>query len=186
MLVLKDIRACFALDLGDKILGVSNVLSHPFAPTLKSSKNKKDYIFNPKIPHFNSGFMLINLQKWRAFKTQEKMLWILQNYYQGGVPDEILLNAVIKPYLRLTLPISFNFYIGTAEVGSQWADETRSFNYEDIKKARQNTLVWHFICVDKPWQKPLSSNFNNDFLLFKYYALWWGVLFIRLFLGRSF
>ncbi|NDJ27113.1 hypothetical protein GW575_03970 [Campylobacter sp. MIT 19-121] len=187
MLCLKDLRMCFALDTKDKIIVASLIKSSPYSSSLKSSKGKKDYVFNPNFNHFNSGFMLINLKKWRKFKVEQKALWLTQNYIIDDIPDEMILNAILQPKHRLNMSLKFNFYIGFAkkelraqitclnESTKRPRDWILPFTENEIEEADKQAFILHFNCgATKPWDKILLLDCNKKQPLFIYYQAWWN------------
>ncbi|HDZ5087889.1 TPA: glycosyltransferase family 8 protein, partial [Campylobacter jejuni] len=109
ILVLSDIRELFNFDLQGKILGASFIL-HPWVEPLKPLNSKDDF-FELKSTYFNSGVLLIDLEKWREEEIEKKCLQFMKKYYIRNPPDEVILNAIFGVDIT-NLPLSWNFLLG--------------------------------------------------------------------------
>ncbi len=103
MLVLKDLREIFNIDSKEKICGVA--LDYKANRFLKP-KDKTSPTLNLSKDYFNSGLLLIDLEKWKAQNIESKLMEILNKYYCDE-HDQSSLNAVLKDKIKI-LPPSWN------------------------------------------------------------------------------
>ena len=131
-----DISEIWNFDLNDKILGA---VEDPL-----SAKNMQRLGIEPTYIYFNAGLLLIDLEKWRKEKTQEKLCAALKEHQNKlRHQDQDLLNLVLCQD-DCALPLRFN---------SQYFP----YGYGNAKKQEYlssltNPLVIHYIMADKPWK----------------------------------
>ncbi|TLD87549.1 glycosyltransferase family 8 protein [Helicobacter sp. MIT 05-5294] len=186
MLVIGDLRELFALDLGENIAGVVLDCSNPYRQkSLKArDSTRADFTFPFREEYFNSGFMLINLPKWRELDIQGKALEFVRNFTTNM--DQDILNAVIGNQ-TLKLPPKWNLFVNhfTAQrLGRQdnfCADESKNclFGYtsKELQESLKDIRIVHFtfLCA-KPWEnecKLLDTAYLP--LDYPYYKQWWEV-----------
>ncbi len=186
MLVVGDLRELFVLDLGENIAGVVLDCSNPYRQkSLKArDSTRADFVFPFREEYFNSGFMLINLPKWRKLDIQSKALEFVRSFITNM--DQDILNAVIGNQ-TLKLPPKWNFFINhlTADrLGRKdnfCADESQNCLYgytsKDYQESLKNIKIVHFtfLCA-KPWEnecKLLDTAYLP--LDYPYYKEWWEV-----------
>ncbi|WP_356947942.1 glycosyltransferase family 8 protein [Helicobacter rodentium] len=187
MLVLKDLRELFALPLGDNIAGVVLDCSNPYKEKRLKARDstQEDFIFPFRKEYFNSGFMLINLTKWRELQIEYKCMKFLQTYIPQ-VGDQDILNAVIGNK-TLKLPPKWNFFINhfnakrLGRVDDFCADESKNCLYgytsQEYQKSLKDIRIIHFTFLGaKTWEnecKLLDSAYLP--LKYPYYEDWWQV-----------
>ena len=153
MLVLKDLRELFALDLEDKILGVVKEWmeivhyihkSYGTKLCIKGGRFEKFY--------FNAGLLLINLTQWHKQDTTKQCLDFFINYKDKIIMhDQDALNYVVSQDKAMVLPFEFNVFID--RIKSDYNDFLPDYNDDEIEYALQNIVIYHF----KPW-----TGFDRD------------------------
>ncbi len=116
MLVLTDIQAIFEIELGN------NIVAAVIDPRVKCFANKWGGVLNYKslglrgdLPYFNSGLLLIDLQKWRDFNVTKKVIdCINQNKKYAQYPDQYGLNVVL-PFKWKSIDPLWNYYSDGSE-----------------------------------------------------------------------
>jgi len=116
MLVLTDIQAIFEIELGN------NIVAAVVDPRVKFFSNEWGGILNYKslglsgdLPYFNSGLLLIDLQKWRDFNVTKKVInCINQNKKYAQYPDQYGLNVVL-PFKWKPINPLWNYYSDGSE-----------------------------------------------------------------------
>ncbi len=115
--------------------------------------------------YFNSGVMLLNLQKMRQDKFIEKSLMYFNNNYEVFA-DQDILNVVSKEKVKEISYIyncnSTFFEENDAEFLSKFFNEEVPANSQEVYK---NAVILHF-AGHKPW----TEWFNHPYLK----PLWWG------------
>lgn len=183
MLVQTDVRELFTLNLKEKIAAVvpifhSNLGWRKLIPT----NPKFEDIKLPSL-HFNSGFMLINLENWEN-KVVQKFYQLIQNYKPLTLANEPFFNAIIDENNRISLPLDYNFGAGFYNTRYPFCDEIEDFTQEYIPCTRDyfdkicfSPKIIHFIFVeDKPWQYNIAlENLNLNERIKDYFERWWDV-----------
>ncbi len=111
MLVLCPLEELFALDLGENIAAVVLDCSNPYQEKRLKARDstQADFVFPFRKEYFNTGFMLINLKKWRESQVESRALEFMHTFITR-VGDQDISNAVIgKETLKLTP--KWNFFI---------------------------------------------------------------------------
>lgn len=108
MLVVGDLRELFALDMGEKCVGIVKDRLNNTKKLRPKNANLKDIYFSGT--YFNSGFLLINLRAWEQNRITERCFEIMTHYHLSA-HDQDVLNAVIADFARLKLPFAFNLLV---------------------------------------------------------------------------
>jgi len=154
VLLHSDIKELWKTELEEYIVGAVTNLGHQ--PESRLGINDGEY--------FNSGVLLINLEKWReeniGFKTLE---------YMGGninelmYPDQDGLNVSLKNSWK-HLPLRWNQQPATYSMYSKKQYE-KSLSYKDYHDAIVNPGVVHFMGKNKPWSylsyHPLKESYQD-------------------------
>lgn len=177
MFVVGDLRELFALDMGDKCVGVVKdyILKNSLCkrPKLIAKRSDfKDIVFTGT--HFNAGFLLLNLLEWEKQNIVAKCFEVMANYHLD-MHDQDTLNAVIVEQNRLKLPFEFNL-LPRAFLQSICNDEANHFKFDYTRKemdfALKNPVILHFTSAcPKSWQNPRIYNAQGQNIS----LLWWEV-----------
>jgi len=143
IIALDDIGKLYEIDLAEKVIGA-----------VKNPCNEEFYqyiIQNIKIPpfdYFNSGLLLIDMEKYRRLNIAGK---VLENYVESKdkyiFPDQDVLNVVCHGMIKY-LPDEWNF---------EWhckCDDLLEECREAYQKAEQAPRIIHFTDDKKPWANP--------------------------------
>lgn len=161
-----DIRELYTIDLDNKVLGAVKdfgaFYKERILPT--KSKNGTPYDFSSHDFYFNSGVLLIDLQKWREENIEAKCLEFLRTYYTK-CPDQDALNAVCKENIK-EIDFAYNCMIPKNKYllfQQDTQDKKMSLSYEKYKEVVNNPKIIHYYI--KPWVTPykyglLDANFN--------------------------
>lgn len=112
-------------------------------------------------PYHNSGVLLIDLPKWRAFNAEKKLIDLFEK--SGGslcYADQDLLNGVFKGAIMPIAPTynfftTFRYYRYRTLVNKLPA--YRFFSKDAYNAARKNPTVIHYLGAERPW---LRGNLN--------------------------
>jgi lipopolysaccharide biosynthesis glycosyltransferase len=115
--------------------------------------------------YFNSGVMLLNLDKWRKNKLKEQAIdFIFRKFNKIKFADQCALNAVVDGnWLRLSP--TFNLQTALLEMDVQFR-KTR-YGSIDVGDAVKLPIIIHYSGPNKPWQFLNSHPFK---------ALYWNYL----------
>lgn len=177
MLVVGDLRELFAIDMGDKCVGVvkdyivrNSLRKKPKLIAKRSDFRDIDFTGT----HFNAGFLLLNLPEWKKQNIVQKCFEVMANYHLD-MHDQDTLNAVIVEQNRLKLPFEFNL-LPRAFLQSICNDESNRFKFDYTRKemdfALKNPVIFHFTSAcAKQWQNPKICNVQGQNIS----LLWWEV-----------
>lgn len=173
MLVLGDLRALFALDMGESCVGiVKDRLNKNNAKKLRSkTANAKDIYFAKS--YFNAGFLLINLNAWERQNIAQKCFEVMANYHLSA-HDQDALNATITDCQRLYLPFGFNLLV-CSYVFASCRDEALRYKFDFARKqmnlALKNPVILHFAGGYKSWSNFWIKNEKGIVLS----DIWWDI-----------
>ena len=184
MLALSDVRELFDIDLEGNLLAATGDFNTN--KTLPSYLNAEPYQFDKSAFYFNTGTLIIDLEKWRKEKIEQEILNILATY-EMEFADQDALNIVAKNKV-LKLNPKWNmllFQMFAVENGLQIAFNNENaefylpYDRETFKQAVQSPTFIHYAgnITHKPWQSPYSKIHPpfNAYLPITHssYAKWW-------------
>ena len=116
MLVQTSVQEIFEIDLEENIIGaVADSRVKCFANKWGGIANYKTLGLNGDMPYFNSGLLLIDLQKWRDFDVTQKVIdCINKNKKFAQYPDQYGLNVVLY-YKWKQIDAMWNYFSDGAE-----------------------------------------------------------------------
>lgn len=155
MLVFKDLRELFTLNLENKVAGVIlDVLWwQTYRPLSKNPQNPSSFDF--KGFYFNSGFLLLNLEEFKRQDIFKQSYDYLSNYHSSA-PDQEALSAVLRQESAIVLPLEYNF-LTHLYYPSLFADFivyefAMPYSKEEIDSAALNPVILHWAGDGKPYQ----------------------------------
>ena len=146
-----------------------------------SNLHKKAVGLDYTTPYFNSGMMLIDLNKWEEQKIEEKCRKIAREYV-GSIeyPDEGIVNAAIKGHFKILHP---KYNLTTLKAVFSY-DELRTYRKSSVmytkkeyEEAIENPVVIHYtnsFIVDRPWvcESKYPHIFAGLWVHYKSKSLW--------------
>lgn len=171
MLVCRDLRELFSLDLKGKVVGVVKDLPNFKSHILHSKHSHNDDIcFYADDFYFNAGVMLINLDEWQRQQIKQKVFDCIRNYKLKW-HDQDALNIVIQKEQVVVLPFEYNLlsesYLRVKDT------EHFNFNYprQEVEFALLYPVVLHFSGDYKAWNGvPFMDNEGKNLGLY-----WWDM-----------
>ncbi|MDO4674280.1 glycosyltransferase family 8 protein [Campylobacter sp.] len=172
MLAMGDFRELFEMDLGDKFAAV--VLDSLYLPKhtipARNSSNE-DILLNPN-HHFNAGFLLLNVKKFKEADIKTGALNFL-NDYAPTLCDQDILNILFADEI-LYLPLEYNFVRFSCEphriFKGDGENHTIRYTKEEHFKALKNLKIVHYNTNIKPWKYPDDM---EDKLTVSFHKTWW-------------
>lgn len=174
MLAFIDLRELFAIDLKDKIAGIvlgSKYLNKQIFKYKDIYKGEKMIQFENC--YFNAGFMLINLDKWRAENIQDKALQALKKWYLPLNDQDALNVAFTKRKNVLIMPFCYNIFSSFLEPHFN-IENSLSYTAKEFKNAYEHAKIFHYNALPKPWQIQME-NFNKNDLRYNFMQSWWNL-----------
>lgn len=136
----------------DARIGCANFrLAAPYMAALRPISNYRELGLNGAAEYFNSGVMVLNLERWRREYVTEGLLKILRDYRRYvWCWDQYALNVL--------------FHQNWGRIAPRWNQGAHVFAYPDAKQApiapqewvamKTDPAIIHFTTEFKPWQKP--------------------------------
>ncbi|EOG4053326.1 glycosyltransferase family 8 protein [Campylobacter jejuni] len=147
-----------------------------------SLKGREKYKFSNIEKYFNSGFILVNLDRWRRDNIENKSIDFLKKF-QTLYPDQDALNIALTEVL--TLPMRWNLLLSyvVANVNNSkklFRDQSKysSLHYTqyEFKTELNNIKIAHFIVEpSKPWDKLSYGIFGDNLenIPYPFYKEYW-------------
>lgn len=179
MLVLTDIRAIFEIDLGD------NIVAAVVDPRVKLFANKWGGILNYKLlglsgdlPYFNSGLLMIDMQKWRNFEVTQKVVkCINHNKKYAQYPDQYGLNVVLPNQWKQIDPL-WNYFSDGNEINPNvihftgrkpiYPSYKGNILYQELFYQYLNQTLWRDTPKVTEWGRLLKKMAN---IFYKFYKV---------------
>ena len=139
----------------------SNIIGAVYEPTIY--KKVKDSIdLNEDDPYFNSGVLLIDLNKWKNGNIQSKLL----DFYKKKngklfASDQDLINGVLKGNIQYLSPkynFFTNFYYFPYKELVKQSPLYSNISYEEFKTSKANPTILHYLGDERPW---IAGNLNH-------------------------
>ncbi|MCH2048697.1 MAG: glycosyltransferase family 8 protein [Trichodesmium sp. ALOHA_ZT_67] len=146
VVVISPLEELYNIDLENYFIAASG-----FSGTLVKSKG------------FNSGVMVVNLEKWRNEQISTKVIdFATQNRNKLPYHDQSALNCVIKQNY-LIIDRKWNFQVDLSP---------RKIQKPDDNIALKNARIIHYIGSSKPWYFWISDQRKNIYELYLKKSLW--------------
>ena len=149
-LILNSFKELWKMDIDDYYCaGVIDTLGIDYVKNQIDLEKKFDYI--------NSGFLLINLKKWREERIEEKFLKFLKEhndkfiFHDQGIINGVLKNKII--YLHPKYNLLGNFQGISYNKAIKIAGSPNYYDKKTIEEAKNNPIFVHFCggAITKPW-----------------------------------
>lgn len=140
LIIRGSLRPLWETNLDDYLLAAVPEFSANMHPELP---------IDSKLGYFNSGVMLLNLQKWREFELSKKVMdFSKENPQMIRFADQCGLNTIAKEKFLLLDP-KYNFQGLYYETSYR---KPKNFSSEEMESARIDAVIIHFTGTKKPWQ----------------------------------
>lgn len=95
MIVLKDIKRLWDIELANKGVGAVVDISEKVSSTWGGIRNYKELGLAPESKYFNSGLLVVNVEKWRQQGASLSVLNVIRNNSKYAIyPDQYGLNVI--------------------------------------------------------------------------------------------
>lgn len=171
IILVKSIKELWNLDLQGKIIAA---LKDAFSKYYRANINLRQ-----KDVMFNSGVMLIDLNKWKEEKIEDKLLkFIVEKNGKVQQGDQGVLNAVLSSdtfcfhpkYNSVTI-----FYDFSYEEMLFYRKPPEFYSKEVIKSAVDNPYLIHFttsFLSERPWMVGCQHKYKNEWMKYKEMSPW--------------
>lgn len=162
ILVKEDITPLWQTNLDDKIIGA----------VIDSGTIYWKHEYAQRVQHyFNSGVMLMNLEKMRREKLSELLITTKRNTHDSMLMDQNVFNLVLDDRVKL-LPVKWNcLFVNLIRAKDKFTiddlNQTYSTNYETLNQLANDSAIIHYSSKDKPWlsqNTPLHGAWYREFL----------------------
>jgi len=116
MIMLADISELWHIDIGDCVIGAVSDTIGPIEKTIGNGiENYRELGLDPNLPYFNSGLLVIDVEKWkRAAITQRTLEIIANNRKYAVLSDQYGLNVALAGRWFALDPLWSCFSVNTA------------------------------------------------------------------------
>ena len=162
-LVLRSVHKLFYMELGDKTIAAVP------EPTINLLVKEKIGIALRQM-YFNSGVLLIDLNKYREKKFRQRVLAYYDNIKESSVfSDQDAINGALCHHIKVLSP-RYNFFANyrywSYEALSKYSPSYRIIPKRVYESAKKNPVILHFAGDERPWYE---GNFNPYRKLYKSY-----------------
>ena len=131
---------------------------------------RDDYYTNT----FNSGFLLINNDMWRAENVTQDLIELTNQYHQTDFGDQGILNRLFENRWKELEPI-YNFMLWMDTIAEQFVKEGW---YSHAELLEDSAKIIHYT-GKKPWQQITINRLREEWWF--YYGLEWSDVLLRKF-----
>ena len=140
LVVCKDLKSLWETDVNDVAVTMAPDLLYQDKATLSRLGINNNYL--------NSGVIVMNLDYWRKHDVQNRLLsYIIDKGKELIYNDQDALNVILDDELR-QLPVKYNV---TPHYFLKNPDNYPKEMHEEIRDARINPIIFHFLGKIKPW-----------------------------------
>lgn len=171
MVVCRDLSNLWNTDLQGKCLAAVQDQVFPF---VKSSVG-----LSFDTPYFNSGLLLIDLNKWRSLNIRKKcLLFIKQKHGKVIHHDQGVLNGVLQSeWIRLPLAynvMTIHFFFSQRKTRKYFNDHAPFYDEAEILAAKSNPAILHFTpsFTTHPWERNCQHFYRNLYREIQFQTPW--------------
>ena len=140
LVVCKDLKSLWETDVNDMAVAMAPDLWYQDKGTLSRLGINNNYL--------NSGVIVMNLDYWRKHDVQNRLLsYIIDKGKELIYNDQDALNVILQKERR-QLPVKYNV---TPYYFNRNLDNYPKEMHEEIREARINPIIFHFLGNIKPW-----------------------------------
>ena len=155
-----SLKELWDLKMGDKILGMS------IEPTV--DKKRKNKLGLEKYPYYNSGVLLVDLEKWRKEKADEKIIeFYKKNNGNLFAADQDAINGALKDKIYTISP-KYNFYNIFYQYPYKFLKKLMGqvpyISKKEFDSAVKEPVIIHFLGEERPWRLGNNHKYKNDYL----------------------
>lgn len=150
VLVCDDLEPLWEVELDDAVVAAVRSMNYPSLGTRGACDHWRDLGIDPRAPYFNSGVMVIDLERWRRAGIGERSLEYLRSKYANlRTADQEGLNVALESQW--------------AELAPRWNQQSPILDdqhgahlihsADEVDDARDRPAVIHFLDRPKPWHR---------------------------------
>jgi lipopolysaccharide biosynthesis glycosyltransferase len=155
VIVRDSILPLWALDIGEKPFGACED-----SLSLIGSPDQKRALRSANGKYYNSGVLVMNLDRMRRDNVEERILTWMRNEVSAGTsltyPDQDAINALFSDVI-FDLPLEWNFQFPLFEHP----------RFHDVRPK-----VLHFTTHNKPWKYSASSKYESEYWTYRNLTPW--------------
>ncbi|MDT8855510.1 glycosyltransferase family 8 protein [Paracoccaceae bacterium Fryx2] len=164
--VVDDLGPLWSLDLGDDLVAAAP--DYPLLPAMVSPDRLREIGLPAGHPYVNSGVLVMDLSRWRADRTTERLVRFIEQ--QGArlvFHDQDAINAVLQGRIHL-LDCRWNLQARMYLCGR------RQFPREvsETVAARRRPAILHYTGSEKPWLFRSRIPRKGDYIRYRRKTAW--------------
>lgn len=187
LIVRGDLSQLWEIDIKNYYLAAVQEFWIPYVSSEGGLPNYQELGLSKNTKYFNSGVLLINLQKWRTDNISFKLIdYRKRNIQHLQFCDQDVLNAVTAEQWKELDPL-WNVTPGVYRLISRDSNLTE----KDFQRLLQDPYVIHYASASKPWAMPQTgfkeTQFKDYFFHYLDNTQWagWRLTFWRLFIIKT-
>ena len=162
LVVCKDLKSLWETDVNDVAVTMAPDLLYQDKATLSRLGINNNYL--------NSGVIVMNLDYWRKHDVMKRLLaYISDKGNELIYNDQDSLNAILHDERR-QLPVKYNV---TPHYFLKNPDNYPKEMHEEIRDARINPIIFHFLGKIKPWSLGCYLPGKELFMKYQKASGWW-------------
>ncbi len=153
-------------DLYNELPDGDYIMAAVMEPTIYKT-TKKMLGLTPDTPYFNSGVLLIDMDKWRKFEGDQKMAECFAEISDTSVfADQDVLNRLLIEHIKFVSP-KYNF--NTNYKYYKWSTLTdmspsyKAFSEQEFENAKEAPVIIHYAGDEKPWIKGNLNPYKGEY-----------------------
>ena len=170
--IVRPLKKLWNADLNGAVLGA--VMEPTIYEAVKESIGLEE-----RDAYYNSGVLLVDLERWRKGGVQKQLLEFLRE--KGGAlfaSDQDLLNGTLKGQIHTLMP-EYNFFTNyryfSYKTLRAHASSYHAVSKAEFRKAKQHPAIIHYMGDERPW---IRGNLNHYRLAYERYLAmtpWAGI-----------
>lgn len=160
VVVRRDLEPLLSVDLEGTAVAAVQSVHYPFVATRGAVNDWLELGADPSTPFFNAGVLVIDLDRWRSERIEERALDYLRSEHLGGGADQEALNVALAGRWKRLAPV---WNQQTPMLSNDYGAHL-VFTAAEIDEARRDPAVVHFQTRPKPWHRGCDHPWLSEWL----------------------
>lgn len=134
-------------------------------PTVSTATKKRLNLVNK--PYFNSGVLLVDLNKWRSQNIEERLMTICSKMGDDLIAgDQDALNVIMDgEFCELSPTYNYvnSFYYYPYDMLAKLEKPSVFVNKNEFSQIRLNPSIVHYLGEDRPWRRGNTHRYSADY-----------------------
>ncbi|MDO4939104.1 MAG: glycosyltransferase family 8 protein [Lachnospiraceae bacterium] len=153
-------------NLYDEIPDNDFIMAAVMEPTIYKT-TKQMLKLNPDAPYFNSGVLLIDMNRWRDENGDQKMAAYFSEVAEASVfADQDVLNRILEKRVKFLSPkynFSTNYYYFKRKYLTDISPSYSIVSEEEFEESKRSPVIIHYAGDEKPWIKGNHNPYKSEY-----------------------